>query len=129
MLRPKAKAYVFRTAMIGGGLSYDVLVPIKDIHNYDGTRYTTICRDGQTDKRFLDYTDATMPEEHYAMEKGWDRYEAYLAHEKRAKIEAMKLARQAFPELNAYDGDSLPDLWCVGLPVEEETHATAIVRL
>ena len=124
MLKPNARAYIFRTAMIGGGLSYKVYVPVSHVQNYDGTRYTTIINDGQP---FLDYTDATMPELHYSMEKGHERYEHYLAHEKQAKKEAMVLARKAFPELRLYDGDPFL-LWVCGLPVEE-TSAKVILRI
>lgn len=119
MTKNSFRVKIFRTAMCGGGLSYDVLVPIADILNYDGVRYTTIWRE---EGKYISYTDATMPEEHYAMDKGWRRYEAYLAHEKQARKTMLTLARQAFPELNQYQGETLPSLWVTGL-MDKETHA------
>ena len=119
MLKKGAKATIFRTAMCGGGLAYDVLVEIGHVEHYDGTRYTTVRREG---KDYLRFTDATMPEEHYAMPLGFERYDHYKEHEKAARKEAMKLACRVFPELRQLGEESLPELWRTGL-LATETHA------
>lgn len=127
MLKPKAKALVTRTAMIGGGLSYDVYVPTKYVHNYDAGRQTTIVQDG---KEYLDYVQASLPEAHYALPKGWDRYDAFLAHEKAARQTMLTLARSVFPELQALEEDTLPSLWTTGLmDRDQEVSAEQVINL
>lgn len=72
--------------------------------------------------------DVIMPEEHYNMPLGWERYEHSQAHEKEARKLALTLARKVFPELRKYQGETLPDLWISGL-LEEETHAKKTVKI
>lgn len=42
MVKKNARLTIFRTAMIGGGLAYDALVPVSSVENYIATRYTTV---------------------------------------------------------------------------------------
>ena len=116
MTIPK-RVMITRTAMCGGGLAYEVLVPIKHVPNYNGTRYTTVCRDNGG--QFVRFEDATTPEEHFAMPLGWERYEDKLRHNKACEPIAFQLAKVAFPELEKLD--KLPFLWATGL-LERETH-------
>lgn len=121
------KVHCIRTAMIGGGLSYDVYVPIKQMSNYDGSRYTTIHRDGGV---YVDYVQATLPEDHFAMELGWDRYDAFLAHQRKAKVEMLDIAERAFPELAKYratGNDAIPLLWVCGLLYPKEETSKDVV--
>ena len=123
---------VFRTAMIGGGLAYDVYVRLSDLPPRD---YGTITiREDQNGKRqeWIPYDMATVPDEISTMPKGWDRYDAFMAHVKQANVEALALARRVFPELQGYDdkGRGLPELWVTGLmPREHESHSVRTVRL
>ena len=118
---------VFRTAMVGGGLSYDVYVKRTDAHQPD--QHTVIIRDLDGKRiEWLDYPDATIDPAHWSLPQGWDRYEAWQTHEKAARRPMLQIARRAFPELNHYQGDSLPSLWVTGLPIEE-THATRTLEV
>ncbi len=116
------KVKVIRTAMIGGGLSYDVYVPVSEVKNYDGTRYITIDRHGEL---FVTYVSATIPEEHFAMERGWARLDDLMQHDRTARIKMLDIAECAFPELGKIRRDgrnSLPELWVTDL-LEHETSA------
>jgi hypothetical protein len=123
------KTHVFRTAMCGGGLSYDVYVPTSECPAYvleahpGGSYYTRICRDG---KEYLDYEHATLSQAHIAMDQGWDKYQDYLAHEKKCRREMLVIAQRAFPELArvADHRNDLPTLWVNGL-MPKETSAFA----
>lgn len=113
------RVLITRVAMCGGGLAYDVLVPVKYVPNYDGGRYTTIRR---SDQDYVRFEDATMREEHYSMPLGWDRYQDTLAHHKAVKPVAFELAKVAFPELAQLT--ELPLLWATNLLPKgvKETH-------
>lgn len=109
------KTKVFRTAMCGGGLSYDVYVPVSEVPeqqkpDLNGNTHTTIVRGHDLDNEYYNFPDATVPAEQRAMEQGWERYEAWNRHEKRARQIMLKIAQKAFPELNRF-GDTLPTLW------------------
>lgn len=125
------QALVRRTKMVGGGLSYDVYVPISEIPHFEAMKYhtTTIIYNGIN---YVEYYDATMPVEHWTKDKGWDRYEEYCAHEKSSRVEMLAIARRVFPELNKLDGitDHLPTLWTMGLlPKHKESHAEYMVEV
>ena len=119
------KVDVFRTAMCGGGLSYDVYVPVSQIPNYDGARYTTIHRQ---DGMYVDFPQATLPEEHFAMPLGWDRYADWLAHEKVARVKMLEIARTVYVELYNAKLETLPSLWINGL-MDKETHDMRSARV
>jgi len=121
------KATVIRTAMIGGGLSYDVLVTTDQIATYQGARHTTILRDG---REFWDFTNATLPADHYDMELGWDRYQHYKDHEGESRKRMLEIVCSVFPEVKQFKGDVLPTLWICGLmPRKQETSATVEVEV
>ena len=73
--------------------------------------------------RFIDFVDATASAAHCAMPTGWDRYQDWLEHERRAYREALSLARAAFPELRSFRGDGLPRLWIEMPDFRDGTHA------
>lgn len=113
-----------RTAMVGGGLSYDVYVPIEDVKDYVPTRYTTI---GWNGKNYLNYIDATMNVEHYAMPTGYERYLQYLKHEGKAKREKLTIIQSIFPETRTLK--EYPSLWVNNLLSEGEKETSAEVWL
>lgn len=124
---PGFKVTVCRTAMIGGGMSYDVRVPVECVPHYDGSRYITICSEN---RRFVDFVDATMPESHYRMPKGIERYRDYHNHKHAALMAAFNIAATVFPELEkARDREHgmLPAIWVFDL-LENETSAEVTVN-
>ena len=115
------RVLVTRVAMCGGGLSYDVLVPVKHVDHYDGCRYTTVCN---STGKYVRIEDALIGEEHFAMPLGWDRYQDTLESHKAAAAIAYQIAVQAFPELEKVG--KVPTLWVTGLlPVE--THSDKMI--
>ena len=111
--------------MCGGGLSYDVYVPVSACPQWqrdcdvNRNTHTTIISDGE----FYNFPDATVPQWQRNMDQGWDKYEAWNKHEKRARQIMLKIAQKAFPELNRF-GDTLPLLWVTDLmPVETSAEA------
>jgi hypothetical protein len=120
------KVLLQRTAMIGGGYSYDAYVSSKEVATYDPCRYVNYHLSHSPRGVYLSLCDATMPEEHYSMPKGWERYEAYMAHEKESKKLALTLARRVFPELDYFEGDELPFLWLNDLPEGKQAGHMAV---
>jgi len=110
---------VFRTAMCGGGLSYDVLIPVSERPEHARKWAYTIVQDG---KEYIDFDAGTIPLSHFDMPQGWERYDAFLAHQREARKMELVIAKRAFPELCKYSGNSMPSLWVCGL-LEKETHA------
>ncbi len=110
-----------RMAMLEPAYAYDVNVPTTEV---DRALYSSfIIIDGQ---EYVSFEDATLPVEHHKMEKGWPRYQAYLEHEKRCKLQMLELARAVFPELS--DVDKWPTLWVV-MPDVQVGHATKHITL
>ena len=116
--------HVHRVAMIGGGLSYDVLVKFDTASEYaqkrcsgrtsiDGIWYMPI------------YAARCTPELEALPRMSTERIEAWDAHFKKCHAEASGYARKAFPELEnttvAYDA-----LWHTGLLDTEETSEVVI---
>lgn len=117
------KCHVFRTAMCGGGLSYDVYVPVSEcpkhvLESCPGGMYHTRITRG-TGEEYLHYEDATTSEEHEALEQGIERWDSWKLHEARACSEMLRIARSVFPELNKVTTDRLPTLWVNGLMAKE----------
>ncbi len=114
------KCLVIRTAMCGGGLSYDIYVPEPQCPEYvlkacpGGSYYTRIDHGSQT---YLDFDHATMSKEHCDMEQGYDRYAAWLDHEKACKGRKLAIAQRVFPELAKVQ--EWPFLWLNNLGIEE----------
>jgi hypothetical protein len=130
------KVHVFRTAMCGGGLSYDVYVPESECPEHvvkacpGGSYYTRINRCSRSKLMFLDYIHATLSPEHEQMEQGWDRYQSFLEHERQARKDMLLIAAKAFPELAKVQArtDTLPRLWINGL-MDPETSAEVILNI
>lgn len=128
MTTKKLPVRVSRTAMCGGGLSYDVYVPESACPEHvrnacpGGTYYTRI--ESGAGGPFMDYPTATLPRTWIEMPQGWERYQAYKLHEAQARREMLQIALLAFPELSkvAARTDSLPELWVDNL-MEKETSA------
>lgn len=111
-----------RMAMSEPCYAYDGLVSLANlgvIGYIDGC--TTICKDGG---RFVSFIDATRPAELIAMPLGWDRYMAYLEHEKSANERLLRLAIELYPELTPVA--KWPSLW-VHIPWLDEQHSTRFI--
>lgn len=115
------KVNVIRTKMIGGGNSYDVYVPLSQAPEWLGEngKYRSSCthigRDSYKTGRhgyYVDYEHATLPESHFEMPQGWERYDDWLQHKKRANAKMLEIARSVFPELNGVD--KWPMFWIAG---------------
>lgn len=114
--------HIYRTAMIGGGLAYDVNVLAESVPEHNQKASYRIIRDGCT---YLTYVDATLPIEHFDRPTGEERYAAYQRREREASEETLMLAQRAFPELKAITPEAWNQrLWFTDLGVPE-THATA----
>ena len=118
------KIQVSRTAMIGGGLAYDVEIPCSEVPEHcapdvNGNTYTRICsRRGE----FFTFEDATQPIALRAMPVGLERWEAWKAHVAWAEVEMLRIAQAVFPELEACT--YLPQICARNLPVSVETSAS-----
>ena len=118
-VKSDARVLIVRTAMIGGGgLAYDVYVPLADIQNGDEILHRVI----RGDRELVPFCAATVPPHVQALSVGLERYDAYTAHTKEAGRHALKMARDAFPELHGWHKETLPLLWIHGL-MDEETSA------
>jgi hypothetical protein len=134
------KVHVIRTAMIGGGLSYDVYVPVSECPEFlrETGKYrcsvTHIGRDSYRNGKhsyYINFPEATCPESHFAMPQGWDRYEDWKKHEADARRRMLDIAETVFPELSKVreKTDKLPSLWCCDLLSGKETSAEFIVEV
>lgn len=121
--RKTVKALCVRTAMIGGGTSYDVYFRCKDKPSrpLHGLQYATeVYPCGwQSGGGFYRVDDAIDRRERWSMEQGWDKWESHKKLEKVANRLAVRIAKRAFPELNG--AKKLPPLWAGWtLPSEEK---------
>ena len=106
------KVRVIRTAMVGGGLSYDVYVPVPASRKWDASIWRSR-KDGDFDY-CDDFVAATQPESIKAMPKGLERWDAFKAHEECARRTMLDIAESVFPELAAYRArgeNKIPVLW------------------
>ncbi len=89
---------IFRTkmAMRGNCFSYDGLVETNQLDR--SQHHDFVMCDG---KEYVRFADATVSPEHRAMELGWDRYNAWLAHETESNAQLLTLAKAVYPELAA----------------------------
>ena len=131
-IKPGARAHVYRTAICGGGLAYDVYIPEEDVHipkheTVERVLYSHAARTGI--QRYIRYKFATAPAEQQRMPKGLDRWRAWCEHEKRAQRREYRIGLAAFPELARADtGDRLPFI-ARNLGVEPETSACVVLSL
>lgn len=135
------KVHAIRTAMCGGGLSYDIYVPVSECPAFLGEsgKYrhcvTHIGRDSYKNGKhgyYLNFPEATCPETHFEMPLGWDRYENWKAHDKQARRRILEIAETVFPELakwRAAGHDTIPSLWVCNLLAGEETSAEFILEV
>ena len=117
------RVIIHRVKMIGGGTAYDAVVPTADVPTYDPTRYTTISY-GDEKGSFLRFEDATLPEEHFSMPQGWERYQHRLAHDKAANERALELLHKLYPETRGLT--RFPSLWVTGISEESDRRMTRI---
>jgi hypothetical protein len=119
------KVRIDRTRMAMGAdercYAYDGVVSTKEIDRSQHSYF--VIRDG---KEYVSFADATRPAELNAMEKGWERYQATLAHETRAKAKLLELAKVAFPELAP--ATVWPELW-VSIPSLDASHETRYAKV
>lgn len=109
-----------RMAMPGEFYAYDVSVPV-DQPGLDRADYSyfSVRTDTNPWTEYVTFADATTPAGHREMPKGWPRYQAWLAHEKRAFARSWEILRTAFPELAGIPPCSL---W-VEIPGFDASHA------
>ena len=119
-MRP-SKLVARRWPMRGGGTAYEMSVP-RDVAPADITHITLRTR-GKSAKGEgeVSYIDATAPDAQRSMTPGPERWDAWKAHEKRAKVAQLDIAREVFPELAQVQ--EWPLLWVSAwtLPAEEWT--------
>jgi hypothetical protein len=119
------KVRIERTRMATGGdrkdYAYDGYVPVTDCPWIEPHWTTTTILGDYKTGRYYRFDVATMPKEHWQMEKGWDRYEDYQRHEKLAKVKLLELARTVYPELESVN--EWPELW-IEIPTMDARHAT-----
>lgn len=110
------KALAIRTAMVGGGTSYDLYIPLEEVPPHARDYWShTIIRGG---RKFMDFDYATVSAEHCAMPAGIERLWDYNAHEKRAARAGAAVLRKVFPEFTL---EEMPLLWVdVGEPESAE---------
>ena len=100
--------------MIGGGNTYQFLIPLEDI-NPQGQTYQVIR--GNQYRPYVLFVDGIEPytSEIIKMPQGFERYDWFRQHERDTKVKELALLQRAFPEsgLKAmpiwWDGNSLPD--------------------
>ncbi len=106
----KVAVDVVRTAMCGGGTSYDVYIPVrtKAYRPITGHIYATvICRDG---REYYHLSDWLRDQAIDGLEPLTDeRWNAFKRLERIARRLEVRLAKRAFPELAGLD--KLPFLW------------------
>lgn len=103
----KLKLSLYRTAMIGGGNHYEVLVDVKSLPSRKLSKlHHFVLRDNRT---YCFLVSALMPESHYELEPGIERWEAYKRWEKVAAKVAYDLCSEYFHELKQLG--TLPELW------------------
>lgn len=108
---------IFRTkmAMPGNCFAYDGLVETKQLERSKHSHF--VMRAG---KEYVRFTDATRTAELDAMELGWERYQATIAHDAAANAQLLTIAKTVYPELSPLT--RWPSLW-IEVPALRESHA------
>ena len=122
-VREGARAVVARTAMLGGGLKYEVFIETADLVIPAERRCEVTVVEDRTKPRtlrYLRFADATRPAAMQRTPPGPRRLRAADAHERESATREYAIARKAFPELEALG--KLPALWAYGL-LKTETSA------
>ena len=95
-------------------VAYNVLVPLEDCVP-DNSSNIQVLLDGRV---YKDYPCATWSTD---LAPGWDRYEAWLAHERAAKRRMLDFLHRHCPETRALD--EWPTLWaCIPPRLAEDLH-------
>ncbi len=95
-------------------VAYNVLVPLEDCVRNNSSNIQVLL-DGRV---YKDYPDATWSTD---LAPGWDRYEAWLAHERAAKRRMLDFLHQHCPETRTLD--EWPTLWaCIPPRLAESLH-------
>ncbi len=118
----KIKVLVQRTAMIGGGLRYELTVPLTECTPtfQKHCTYTISHCEYPITMAFVPFNQAILPDSHALREPGIVRYDLWKSQERAAKAIEFDLAATVFPELKKLDG--MPSLWAFGL-MDKETSA------
>lgn len=111
---------ISRTAMVGGGLSYRVYIPIKYLpENAKPHEYITTLHNGKPYVTMSWWKSV----EYFNMACGWDKLEKFEQEEKAAIEYFRPILNRAFPETKNIPANINPFvLWFHNLPTEE-THA------
>ena len=83
-------------------VAYDILVPLEDCPPAEGR--TIRVRPGEGE--YLDYASATWSTD---LPRGWDRYKAWLQHERNAHQQMLRYLHEHCPETRELD--RWPTLW------------------
>ena len=95
-------------------VAYNVLVPLEDCVRNNSSNIQVLL-DGRV---YKDYPDATWSTD---LPPGWDRYAAWLAHERAAKRRMLDFLHQHCPKTRTLD--EWPTLWaCIPPRLAESLH-------
>tara|TARA_Y100000310_G_scaffold176053_1_gene176184 strand:+ start:115 stop:603 length:489 start_codon:yes stop_codon:yes gene_type:complete len=111
-----------RTKMASGkerrGLdyAYDVYVTLESLPAWlrdNPHKYTTVNTTGPGGKRIdcVDYAVASQSRVRFEMPQGFEKYGAWLEHEKAARRYMWNIVRRTFKETKALGLDTMPILW------------------
>jgi len=102
--------------------AYDLFVRVADATHVDKYSATTVIRSGG---EFYRFEDAYMPAQHWAMERGIERYNDYKRLEAEARVVMLELLHKAFPE--TADITLYPRLW-ISIPGFDAGHADVEIK-
>ena len=106
-----------KMAMPGNFFSYDGLVETNQLdRSRQPQQHYFVMRGG---KEYVRFPHATEPGEILDMELGWQRYQAWIAHEAAANAELLTIAKTVYPELATYS--QWPSLY-IEVPGLNESH-------
>ena len=112
------KILVSRWQMCGGGLAYEVCVPVDQAPiGKDKSGYQLIKTVGGKHLHFLTLYDALVPASHFALSPGIERWEEHKVYDKLAAALAFDIAQNVYPELERVSPERKGrlSLWFTGL--------------
>ncbi len=101
-------------------VAYDILVPLKDCPRVEGM--TIRVRPGEGE--YVDYASATWSTD---LPRGWDRYRAWLRHERNARRQMLGYLHEHCPETREID--RWPALWAYVRPEDAQGLRTVFFTL
>jgi hypothetical protein len=104
-----------KLAMPGNFFAYDGLVETKQLDRSTHSHF--VIRGG---KQYVSFAAATRSAQLNAMEIGWERYQATIAHDTAANAQLLTIAKSVYPELSPLA--KWPSLW-IEAPQLHESHA------